>query len=437
LTTVEIIFLCHRIPYPPNKGDKIRAFHILTHLMKSHRVHLGCFIDDPADYAHISKLKQLVNGDSLFVPLTKSAALPRTLNALLCGAPLTTAFFASGKMDAWVRDMLRAHAIDRAFLFSSAMAPFFLRQHGIDPGRVILDMVDVDSDKWRQYAAESHGPMKLIYRREADALLKLERRAAARFGATLFVSPYETASFLSLAPETTGCVHSVGNGVDLDYFSPAQTFPSPFAAGEFPIVMTGAMGYRPNTEGAIWFVKTVLPKVLEALPNARFYAVGANPTRTLRGIAHAHCVVTGSVADVRPYIAHAAAAIAPLHIARGVQNKVLEAMAMQKPVVATLAATRALEARPGKDLFVAAEPSDFAGAVIAAATGAARDSIAKNGRRYVETHHSWATQLNTLDQLLSSVTSFPHANAPHFATASDDGCARLATLPEIGIEANP
>jgi polysaccharide biosynthesis protein PslH len=394
---MNILFLCHRIPYPPDKGEKIRAYHILAHLAKKHVVHLAAFVDDPADMAHAAKLRELVRGECLLVPLSRTAVLARMALAFAAGRPLTTSYFAGKRMDRWISDLFKSYYIDRAFLFSSATAPLLTGR--FDPARVILDMVDVDSDKWRQYAASTRGPKAWVFRREAKTLFALERKAAATFGATLFVSPFEATTFADMAPETRARVHSVANGVDLQRYSPMESYPSPFSTGELPIVMVGTMDYRPNVEGAIWFAENVLPIVRAVLPAARFYAVGAKPAAKLK-TRREGVVVTGRVDDVRPYVAHAAAVVAPLKLARGVQNKVLEGMAMQKPVVATSPASRGLSVSAGVDLFVEDEPYRFAEAVIAAATGPERARIAESGRRRVERDYDWERNLAELDRLL-------------------------------------
>lgn len=394
---MNILFLCHRIPFPPDKGEKIRAYNILAHLAKKHTVHLAAFVDDPADMAHEAALREIVNGELLLVPLRRSAQAFRMARAFVSGRPLTTSYFAGRRMRRWISGMFRTYYIDRTFLFSSAMVPFVPAR--FDPARVVLDMVDVDSDKWAQYAAAARGPKAWLYRREARTLFDLERRAAARFGATLFVSPYEVKTFAGLAPETRPRLFSVANGIDLTRYSPLDSYSSPFPTGEMPIVMVGTMDYRPNVEGALWFAENVLPKVRAALPAARFYAVGARPAAALRA-RRKGMVVTGRVEDTRPYVAHAAAVVAPLRLARGVQNKVLEGMAMQKPVVATVPASRGLDVTAGTDLFVEDDPHHFAEAVIAAATGPDRARIAAGGRRRVETDYDWERNLETLDRIL-------------------------------------
>jgi sugar transferase (PEP-CTERM/EpsH1 system associated) len=288
------------------------------------------------------------------------------------------------------------------------MVPYLLAQRDFDPACVIFDMVDVDSDKWRQYSVAQDPLRGWIYRREARTLFKIEREAASTFGTTLLVSPYETETFARLAPETRLRLMSISNGVDLDFFTPRAAYPCPFDANETPVVMTGTMDYWPNVEGAIWFAQSVLPLIRSVRPEVSFYAVGARPAARLRSLAAPNIVVTGKVDDVRPYLAHAAAVVAPLKLARGLQNKVIEGMAMSRPVVATSPSVQALSAISGKELWVADEPADFAKAVLAALEDT--DVIAANGRRFVEENHEWTYNLAALDLLLETK---PRATTGH------------------------
>lgn len=400
---MDILFLSHRLPYPPNKGDKIRSHALLTHLAKRHTVHLACFIDDPADMQHIDTVRGIAGGQCLFVPLSGSRKRLRCAAALVAGTPFTTACFGSGKIAAWVAELVRSRPIEHAIVFSSAMAQFLPGHSGLDSARVVMDMVDMDSDKWRQYSASARWPMRWIYRREAELLFGVERDAARRFGATLLSSPFETASFAAVAPEAAGRLYTFPNGVDLTTFSPGR-FPNPFPEGETPIVMTGRFDYRPNADGARWFAREIMPHIKRRLAHARFYAVGANPPSALRALAGESVTITGNVADVRSYIQHAAAAVAPLRMARGVQNKVLEAMAMAKPVVATREATRALEVSPGEHLWIENDPVRFADAVAAACEGPDRERIAANGRNFVQANHAWSSSLAVVDRLLEKLS---------------------------------
>jgi sugar transferase (PEP-CTERM/EpsH1 system associated) len=278
------------------------------------------------------------------------------------------------------------------------MAPYLLGR-AIAPERVLFDMVDIDSDKGRQYAAGSRGAVQWLYAREGRKLEALECEAAQAFGCTLLASDFEAETFRKIAPAQAAKIAGLTNGVDLEKFSPAA-FKNPFTASELPIVMTGRMDYRPNYQGALWFAREVLPQIVKLVPGARVHFVGSGPPAALREIAGPAIAVTGTVPDVRPYLQFARAVIAPLHIARGIQNKVLEAMAMAKPVVATADATRSLGVQAGQHLWVENEPARFAHAVVEALQGPGREQIARNARQYVESHHNWPHLLKDFDRHL-------------------------------------
>jgi sugar transferase (PEP-CTERM/EpsH1 system associated) len=414
---MNILFLCHRIPFPPDKGEKIRAYHMLAHLSQKHTVHLGAFVEDPAEMRHAATLREMIGGECHLVPLGSRARLNMAAG-LVNGAPLSVSYFKSRAFSRWTDRILRTRNIEGVIVYSTAMAPYLLRQPAFDLRRVIFDMVDLDSDKWRQYAEAASGLLAWIYRREMRTLLDLEREAALRFGATLLVSPHEVNAFLQVASGAVKSLWSVPNGVDLSFFTADRSYPNPFGAGETPIVMTGTMDYRPNVEGALWFANSVFPLVRARKPEAKFYVVGARPNREVRALGGEGIVVTGKVEDVRPYLAHAEAVVAPLKLARGVQNKVLEGMAMSRPVVATTPAVQALDVTSGEEVLIADEPEKFADYVVGAIE--APLSIGANGRRYVERHHRWAANLETLDRLFSSMKTHDVSQSrPGFARAAE------------------
>jgi sugar transferase (PEP-CTERM/EpsH1 system associated) len=396
--TRHSLFLCHRLPYPPNKGDKIRSYALLRHLARRGPVHLACFVDEAEDLQYLDKVRELAGGQCYFERLDRGAKAWRSLMGLVSGKPLTTACFGSARLQAWVDQNLGRLPIDDVVVFGSAMAPYLLKAP-IAPDRVLFDMVDIDSDKWRQYAARSRGAVKWLYGREAEKLEALECLAAQAFGHTLLASDFEAETFKAIAPASAEKISGLTNGVDLEQFS-AGNFENPFAQGELPIVMTGRMDYRPNYEGALWFAREVFPHIAKDIPEAKVHFVGAGPPAQLREAAGPGVVVTGTVPDVRPYIQFAQAIIAPLHIARGVQNKVLEAMAMAKPVVATHDATRSLGVTAGHHLWVENEPRRFANAVVEALRGPERDNRARNGRNYVEVHHDWTSLMGDFERHL-------------------------------------
>jgi len=400
----ETLFLCHRLPFPPNKGDKIRSHAMLTRLSSLGSVHVGCFIDDLNDLKYQADVRAMAGGECHFVPLGPPAKWLRAASALALGRPITTSYFRSPALQQWVGRLLSTKRVENFVVFGSAMAPYLIDDE-CERGRVLFDMVDVDSDKWRQYAAASRGPLRWIYAREASALERLERRAASAFGKTLLVSEFEAETFRKIAPESAHKIEALGNGVDLSRFSPDDGLPSPFSAGEQAIVMTGRMDYRPNYSGAIWFTKNVAPFLFERLPNARVYFVGSGPPRSLRRLAGQRIIVTENVADVRPYLQHASAVIAPLLLARGVQNKVLEAMAMKKAVVATHEATRSLDVIAGRHLWIENDPRRFADAIVMAVQAAGGEAVRQNARQYIEERHSWDSIFRQLDIHLAQLHS--------------------------------
>lgn len=396
----SLLFLAHRIPYPPNKGDKIRSFHFLKWMRERYRVHLGAFVDDPADRQHVPVLERMCA--SVYLPsLNPRLARLRSLRGLLRRESLTEAYYRHPAMQSWVDDTIHRHRIGRIFVFSSGMAHFALpHAHA----RRVMDFVDMDSDKWRQYGAARGRIGGAIYRREAEKLLNAERHIAREFDASIFVSPAEAALFASQAPESAQCVHAIENGVDTDYFTPAASGANPHPADERAIVFTGAMDYHANVDAVDWFAREVFPAVRAAQPAARFCIVGGHPAPAVRRLGEIEGItVTGAVPDVRPWLAHAHVAVAPLRIARGVQNKVLEAMAMERRVVLTPQAAEGIHPFDDLSRDVAHDADTFAQKVLALL--ADEPIRAVTNREFVLRHYNWERNLERLGPLLEGARS--------------------------------
>lgn len=395
----DVLFLAHRIPYPPDKGDKIRSWHMLAHLAKRHTVHLGCFVDDADDMKHLPLLEDLC-GSVQALPLRATTAKLRALPALLRGHALSVDYYRDVRMAAWVDWTLRHKTIAGTLLFSSPMAQYVLPRLNV-AGRVVMDFVDVDSDKWRQYAAAKAWPLSWLYNREYRRLLAFERHVAAAVHTSVFVSPKEAELFQTLAPEAASRVSHLNNGVDAGYFSPNAAYENPFPADQKAIVFTGAMDYWANADAVEWFAKAVFPAILTVEANAQFVIVGGRPTAAVQALAGLpHVTVTGRVPDVRPYLAHGAAVVCPLRIARGIQNKVLEGMAMARPVVATPAAFEGIDAAPGTHVLIADGAEAFAAQVLAVLQGRVADDFGAAARQVVLERYSWDLSLQQLGQLL-------------------------------------
>ena len=392
----HLLYLAHRIPYPPNKGDKIRSYHLLRHLAQRFQVHLGTFVDDPNDWQYVDAVKELC-GETYFAKLDSRAARVGSATALLRNRPLSLDYYRSRGLSDWITQLHRKLPVSRVLVFSSPMAQF------VQPGRYarrVIDFVDVDSAKWTEYAAQKSWPMNRIYAREGRQLLRYERQVARDFDASLFVSSQEAALFAGMAPDSAARIGWFSNGVDSDYFSPQHAFETPYPEGGPVMVFTGAMDYWPNIDAVLWFAAEALPAIRQRHPDARFYIVGARPSREVLALAAQPGVtVTGTVPDVRPYLSHARLAVAPLRIARGIQNKVLEAMAMAKPVIVSPQALEGIAAEPGRDLMLAADAADFARIACAALDGLPED-MGRAARSQVEANYNWDTNIARVDGLL-------------------------------------
>lgn len=395
----NLLFLVHRIPYPPNKGDKIRSYHFLKYLATEFNVHLGAFIDDPHDWQYTGELDALC-ASAHFQGLQPLAAKLKSLQGLLTGQALSLPYYQSQGLQAWVDATITAHGIRKVLVFSSVMGQFVKPHHKLD---MVVDFVDVDSDKWRQYADKKQGVARWVYRREAERLLVYERQLAKRAQTNVFVSEQEAALFKKLAPELDGKITFVNNGVDTDYFSPGRSYPSPYPDNRDVLVFTGAMDYWANIDAVVWFAEQVFPLLQAEHPQLQFYIVGSKPSKAVLALAdNPNIRVTGRVDDVRPYTAHARLVVAPLRIARGIQNKVLEAMAMGKPVVATTAAMEGIPCAQAEGLALAISDDalPMARQVALLLQSAMANMVAKANRDFVSAQFSWQQNARQLGALL-------------------------------------
>jgi sugar transferase (PEP-CTERM/EpsH1 system associated) len=390
----KILFLAHRTPFPPDKGDKIRALHMLKHLASRHEVWLGAGVDDQADLAHLPAARALCR-DVCFAPLGPLRRYANMAAGLMDGRPLSVARFAHPRLARWVRQVLREVEPDLIVVFSSAPAQFVL---GATPGTpLIVDFVDADAAKWLDYAQIATRPARWLYAMEARRLARFDAAALGAATAGVLISETERRLFASFQPQGASKLQVMPNGVDTDYFHPSPT--PPIGAGE--IVLCGRMDYLPNIDAAVWFAREVFPLVRAQAPDAAFRVVGAAPTPAVRALGQIPGIgVTGAVPDVRPYLAQAGVVVAPLRIARGIQNKVLEGMACARAVVATPQALDGIEAMPGRDLLVAQEPAEFAAAVVSVLRGEAPAGLGAAARDFVMRRHQWSVQLEQLDRLI-------------------------------------
>jgi len=356
---MRILFLAHRLPYPPDKGDKIRSFRELEGLARHHEVDLFCFYDQPEDRQYIPRVQgychQVYAEELSWLRSRAQASLATAL-----GRPFTTAFYHSPTMASHVREALAARNYDLIFVFSSSMAPYV--ESASLP--VILDMVDVDSDKWTQYARHTSAPASWLWLAEGKKLAKCEENWTRKFSMTLLCTGAEVEILKRNLPDER--IEALENHLDTGYFNPAGIeVTSGIAALQPYIIFTGSMDYFPNIDAVTFFYQNVFPRIRARMPESRFVIAGRNPSREILRIAQDPAViVTGTVADMRPYLLGASAAVAPLRVARGVQNKILEAMAMGLPVVASGVAAKALPTDLLPVIHVEDDPEEIANFLI-------------------------------------------------------------------------
>jgi polysaccharide biosynthesis protein PslH len=403
----NVLYMVHRVPYPPDKGDRIRAFHLLRFLARQSGVHLACLADEPVEGDVLATLQRYCERVAI-VPVGRERWL-RGLSSVLRGHTITEGVFHSPVLAATVRQWARETDFHVCLASASSMVPY-LRMAELDTVPAVVDLVDVDSQKWLDYAAASRGPRAWLYRLEGYRLRRLETALPAWASAVTLVGRAETDLYRRFCAK--GPVHVVTNGVDLEYFQPC---PDSSAEG---CIFVGSLDYRPNVDGANWFCREVWPEIIRARPDAKLRLVGRRPALAVRRLTALPGVeLIGQVPDVRPQLAASAVVVVPLQIARGVQNKVLEALAMGKATVASPQALAGLGTKPGVHLIEAASRQRWVESILRLlGDQELRRALGAAGRRYVEEHHRWLRCLEPFGRLLGLETR-------------PDSCEELPTCP--------
>jgi glycosyltransferase involved in cell wall biosynthesis len=462
---MKILFLSHRIPYPPNKGDKIRSFNEIKFLSERHCIDLACLADDPDDLKYEADLQKYCS--RVFVQhLNKNFSKIKGLLSFIAGQSISAGYFWHKRLQLVVSQWLSETHYDATICFSSPMAEYVFRSGFFSPHSfpafqppsgntlLIIDFCDVDSDKWRQYAKRSKFPMNIIYNLEGDRLLAYEKEVNQSFDHSIFATQSEAEYFSQLYPSAKN-VHVIQNGVDTDYFcpnfvshaqsdpknessasqrqpsalclapcalsrAPSSSIPEPCALRREPtsvprepsavsqqhpvLLFTGAMDYHANIDAVTWFHNEVLPEIKKEFQGVQFFIVGSNPESSIRKLAsHIGTTVTGFVDDIRPFYQLADISIIPLRMGRGIQNKLLEAMAMEMPVVATPKATEGLWQATQTQISIADNPSDFAEKVCNLLRDRSlRAQIGKKARVFVKKNFDWNINMTQFELIILS-----------------------------------
>jgi len=410
-----VLLLTHRVPHPPNRGDRIRTYHILRHLAASCDVSLGCLADEPVSRESLQELNRLCR-DVCIVPVQPRLRWIRAGWSFMTGGTVSVGAFRNPNLLNVVRSWSRESRFDAALCSSSALAQYFQ----VDELRTtprFVDLIDVDSEKWHEYAAASSGPRRWLFQTEATRLRNLETQLADWTRGIAVVSEPEARLYRSFCPH--GPVEAISNGVDVDYFQPA-----PSGSPASGCVFVGALDYRPNIDGICWFAREIWPEVHRRFPDQTLNIVGREPVPEVRALEQISGVfVPGTVPDVRPWLNSAAVAVAPLRIARGVQNKVLEALAMGRAVVASPDPLVGLSVRDGLHLLKASSRDQWIEQISRLlGDSSLRDELGQAGQAWVTAHHRWEQCLEPLLPFLGLAGGKPLTSAA--ANASQDSLAR-------------
>jgi polysaccharide biosynthesis protein PslH len=400
---MRIFFVCQRVPFPPDRGDKIVTFNEVRHLSKQHEVHVFCLGDGAADLGNIPELSDHAKSVTA-IPVTALRSRLRALQALLLGQPLSVAAFNEAALHQAIIGKYDELRPDLIIVFSCNVAQYAEHFPGVPR---IMQFHDLDSLKWAQYAERSGISLRWIYRVEAARLLGYERRIARRFAHALVCTAGEKRDFERLFPGIA--VSLVGNGVDLDHFQSSGQAKSPGS-----IVFTGVMDYFPNADAVLWFCDEILPVVQAHIPEATLTICGNRPTSAVRRLAKRRGVaVTGWVPDTRPYLDRAEVFVAPLRVARGVQNKLLEALAMGLPCVASTAAWSGTVVPKGAGILVTDDSKNFAEQIVRLLQDHGfRTEMASKARAAAEAKYPWERQMAALDRVIAAVTEWPPQRIP-------------------------
>ena len=400
---MKILLLCHRFPYPPDGGAKIRPFHMIRHLQKSHQVTVASLVRDDEEERAASGLAEYCERYH-FERIGKWAARFRMVFNLLTRTPSSMGFFHSPALHKWVRAELARENYDLIITHCSSMAPYV--EHVTDVKK-ILDFTDMDSQKWLTYVPVQPWPMSWGYKIEGTKLARAEAELARKFDLSTTATAAETETLDGFG---TGAASGwFPNGVDSEYFSPSGEDYDPDL-----VVFLGRMDYYPNRECMLRFADDVMPKLQQRRPGTKLRIVGANPPADVRALGDRKGIeVTGSVPDVRPHLLAGALSVAPLTIARGTQNKILEALAAGVPVVSSRLAARGTDAVPGEHLLTADTPDEYCDAILRLLDDPAeREKFSVAGRKRMLSHHSWDAAMERLDQLIQKCLVGQPAKAP-------------------------
>ena len=398
---MKTLYLSQRIPYPPNKGEKIRTFHQIKYLLDhDHDIFLCCpYTSDD----ELELFKQFTDQYGVFTQQCKlGSTFFRYLSGMISHKALSISNFYSLKLQETIDQLISDETFQNIVCTSSSMAEYIFKSSAITDSKnrpkLIMDFMDLDSDKWKQYSDSSTFPMKWIYKREFELLSKYEQKIYRFFNICFFISQAEVDLFCQ-NNECTEKPLAIGNGIENESFTPTIHPPE----NDAPVfIFTGVMDYKPNIDSVLWFTENVWPKINKKHPESRFIIAGMNPVQSILTLANVKGIeVTGFVDDILPYYHQSDFFIAPLRIARGVQNKVLQAFSCGLPVIATSMGAEGIDYTDGKNILIADTPDAFIDSIERLISNKVLyQSLKENALKLIKNHYTWDVKLAPLEKIL-------------------------------------
>lgn len=391
---MRVLVVCHRFPYPPTRGGKIRPFNIIKHLSANHEVTVASLSRSREETLAGQGIADHC-AHHLMEQVDPASAWLRMIARLPSPGPSSMGYFHSPRLARRIRKELSAKPYDLIFVHCSSVAHYVADVRSVPK---IMDFGDMDSQKWLAYAQARRLPLSLGYLLEGKKLERAETRLARSFDFCTCTTRAELESLTALDQKTPSGWFP--NGVDLDYFAPTG---DPYDSTR--ICFVGRMDYFPNQDAVKFFCAEVLPQLRAQVPGLGLRIVGANPSQEILDLGKSDGVeVTGTVADVRPFVQGSCLTVAPLKIARGTQNKILESLAMGVPVVSSDLAAKGIDAVADDHLLTARDVSGYVSAVLQLVRDpAARQRLAAAGRARMESHHTWSASMRKLDGFIEQV----------------------------------
>lgn len=397
----QILYITHRVPWPPDRGDRIRTWNILKYLSARADVDLICLADEPVSRETRIALQDVTRRLAI-VPHGGKLRYLRGAMSMACGGTVTQGLFESSVVRSVVRQWANRADYSATLASSSGIAEYLQSAELSNVRHAWVDLIDVDSQKWLDYARSSRFPMSVVYETEGRRLRELEMRLAQQTERMLVVSDAERELFRDFCPGAP--IQAMGNGVDTEYFVPITTQPKPRTC-----VFVGVLNYLPNTDGVKWFAKEIWPQVRDKFSDAEFRVVGKNPPSDIEALDKLPGVsVVGPVPDVRPWLNESSCVVVPLRIARGVQNKVLEAMACGRPIICSSEPLKGLAVESGLQLIAADEPTEWVDGISKVFTDSCHaEELGMAASAWVQLNHRWNSCLQPLDEIVDTTTSEP------------------------------